>query len=298
MSGSKTGGLPPAAPWALRRAIWSVRSGIVALTRRCRSAVRVGVGPVGDDPPDPHPPPVHVDAADVAQQREQWWVVACLTWGEDHRQRQPGGIDGQVELGRQSAAGASEALPTDGEVLDPLRAASFFRAPAVCRCARTLVEPTPTTNTTSSSSVPGESSLTITCSRIRSHVPSPVHFRSRSCAVLHGPYRCGRSRYGAPVRSLHRIASITCRWLRHRPPGCPLCAGGNGAITAHALSVSSPRPTTHHHLHTIMRKIRRARLIATTAPHRPHRAADQTSPPRPPRPPCLPRLPCLRACLT
>jgi hypothetical protein len=53
-------------------------------------------------------------------------------------------------------------------------------------------------------------------------VPSAVHFRSRSCAVFHGPYRSGRSRHGAPVRSFHRIASISCRWLRHRPPRRPL----------------------------------------------------------------------------
>lgn len=39
--GSKAGGLPPAEPLALRRAIWSVRSGMVALIRRCRNAVRV-----------------------------------------------------------------------------------------------------------------------------------------------------------------------------------------------------------------------------------------------------------------
>ncbi|MFF5095108.1 MULTISPECIES: hypothetical protein [Actinosynnema] len=46
---------------------------------------------------------------------------------------------------------------------------------------------------------------------------------------------------------------MTCRWLRHRPPRRPLCAGGNGTIIAQALSVSSPRPTTRHHQRTVMK---------------------------------------------
>jgi hypothetical protein len=32
-------------------------------------------------------------------------------------------------------------------------------------------------------------------------VPCAAHFRSRSWAVFHGPYRSGRARHGAPVRS-------------------------------------------------------------------------------------------------
>ncbi|ATE55542.1 hypothetical protein CNX65_21490 [Actinosynnema pretiosum] len=39
-SGSKAGGLPPTEPWALRRAIRSTRSGMAALIRRHRNAVR------------------------------------------------------------------------------------------------------------------------------------------------------------------------------------------------------------------------------------------------------------------
>lgn len=61
------------------------------------------------------------------------------------------------------------------------------------------------------STSPTASSLTITSSRIRCQVPSLVHNRSRSRAVFHGPYRSGRSRQGAPVRSFRRIALITCR---------------------------------------------------------------------------------------
>jgi len=39
--GSKAGGLPPALPLAFRRAIWSARSGMVALIFRSRNACRV-----------------------------------------------------------------------------------------------------------------------------------------------------------------------------------------------------------------------------------------------------------------
>ena len=53
--------------------------------------------------------------------------------------------------------------------------------------------------------------LTTTCSKRRSQVPSAVHFLSRSWAVFHGPYRSGVSRQGAPVRTCHRIALITWR---------------------------------------------------------------------------------------
>jgi len=53
----------------------------------------VGVGLVCQHPPDPHTLPVDVDVADVVQQREQLRVVPGLARGQDHRQRQAGGID-------------------------------------------------------------------------------------------------------------------------------------------------------------------------------------------------------------
>ncbi len=55
------------------------------------------------------------------------------------------------------------------------------------------------------------SSRTCAAARIFSQVPSAVHRRSRSWQVFHGPYRSGRSRHGAPVRSFHKIPLITCR---------------------------------------------------------------------------------------
>lgn len=61
------------------------------------------------------------------------------------------------------------------------------------------------------STVPIESSLTRTWSKISSQVPSAVQTRSRSCSVFHGPYFSGTSRHGAPVRNRHKIPLITCR---------------------------------------------------------------------------------------
>ena len=104
--------------------------------------------------------------------------------GQDHRHRQAASVDGEVDLAGQSAAGPSEGFAVDGELFDPSGgAAPFFRAPAECWWARTLLESTLTVHST----LPTESSLTITLARMRSQVPSAVQIRSRSCAVFHGP---------------------------------------------------------------------------------------------------------------
>ena len=55
--------------------------------------------------------------------------VRDLSFSDNHSQRPLGFIDGQMQLGRQSSARAAERLR-----------AAFFRAPAECWCARTMVE--------------------------------------------------------------------------------------------------------------------------------------------------------------
>ena len=92
----------------------------------------MGVGLVGQHPPDPHTLPVHVDVVDVVEQGQQLRVVPGLARGEDHRQRQTSRVHGQVDLACQFASKAPEAFALDGEVFDPVRAAPFFRAPAAC----------------------------------------------------------------------------------------------------------------------------------------------------------------------
>jgi hypothetical protein len=45
----------------------------------------------------------------------------------------------------------------------------------------------------------------------RAQVPSSSQRLNRSWQVCQGPYRSGTSRHGAPVRSRHKIPSITSR---------------------------------------------------------------------------------------
>ncbi|MFT7836832.1 hypothetical protein Q5530_11850 [Saccharothrix sp. BKS2] len=96
------------------------------------------------------------------------------------------------------------------ELLEFRELLEFVEAPLddVAELVEIGVESTPTTNATFSPNVPGESSSTITCSGIRSPVPSAVHNRNRSYAVFHGPYRPGTPRHAAPARPFHTTASI------------------------------------------------------------------------------------------
>ncbi|SDD47660.1 hypothetical protein SAMN05216270_104167 [Glycomyces harbinensis] len=55
------------------------------------------------------------------------------------------------------------------------------------------------------------SSVTCAAAKILSQMPSAVHRRGHSCEVFHDPYRSGRSRQGAPVRSFHKNALTTVR---------------------------------------------------------------------------------------
>lgn len=94
----------------------------------------MGVGPVGD-----HPLRSAARAAGTAtshrhlrQQRQQLRIVAGLPGGEQHGDWQAAPVDGQVQLGGQSAAGTPECFAIDGEDLDRGAAAPFFRAPAAC----------------------------------------------------------------------------------------------------------------------------------------------------------------------
>ncbi|GAA3829260.1 hypothetical protein GCM10022380_54820 [Amycolatopsis tucumanensis] len=67
---------------------------------------------------------------DAVEQSQWLWVVAGVAAGEQHPHRQPAAIDGEVDCGAQSSAGASESFPVDRERLDGGGAAPFFRAPA------------------------------------------------------------------------------------------------------------------------------------------------------------------------
>jgi hypothetical protein len=195
----------------------------------------VGVGFVCEDPPDPHSLPVDVDVVNVVEQRQRRGLSPAWPGVRITASGRPAVLTARWSFGGQSSAGASKAFAVDGEGFDPVRTAPF---PGT---GRVLVRP-------HTRGVDADHERDVVLQRpervvfddhvLQDHIPSTVHLRSRSCAVFHGPYRSGRSRQGAPVRCFHRIALITCRWLRHRPPRRPLCAGSNGAILAQALSVS------------------------------------------------------------
>lgn len=100
--------------------------------------------------------------------------------GREHdRERQAAAVDGQVDLGGQSASGAAEGLAR-------LRAARIFqfvpvcgpllRAPAACWWARLIVESTATVHSTR----PTASSRTWTCSSSLAQVPSVSQREKRS----------------------------------------------------------------------------------------------------------------------
>lgn len=147
--------------------------------------------------------------------------IRDLSFGGDHSQRPPGFIDSQMQLGRQSTA----------RTLEPLRAA-FFRAPAECWCARTMVESISTRLISVSSD---------TACATRSHTPLRRHREKRMYTVCHRPNSFGRSRHGQPVRPNHRTASTNQRLSVAVRPGSPSLPGNTDSIRAHTSSLSNVR---------------------------------------------------------
>ena len=140
-------------------------------------------------------------------------------------------VSDQVEFAAKSAARAAQT------VVFWLLGAPFFPAPAAARLARTLL---PSTHHRSQSMHPSESRRICRASSKRSQVPSFRHRLNQSYTVCQGPNRLGRSRHGAPVRTIQRIPStIWRRSLRGRPKGLP--SGNNGAMNSHCSSVSAWR---------------------------------------------------------
>ena len=116
----------------------------------------------------------------------------------------------------------------------------LFRAPAACWCARATVESTETSQVIS----PAASARACNAVTILRQVPSRCQRRNNWYTDCQGPYRSGTSRHGTPVRTRHRIPSISCRrgYVRGRPGFFPL--GSSGSSTAHCSSVRPARPVT------------------------------------------------------
>src|SRR5215212_3265280 len=163
----------------------------------------------------------------VHERREDGRLV-LLTGREQDGQRLagPGGLE--VHLGREAALAAPQRLG--------FRSPPF--APAACWCARITL---PSTKWTLQSTSPAASASCWTAAKIRSQIPARCHRQNRLYTVDHGPYRSGRSRHGAPVRSRHRMPLMIRRWSTFGRPVSGFSGGSNGSSRSHCRSVSSPR---------------------------------------------------------
>jgi hypothetical protein len=154
--------------------------------------------------------------------------LMLLTRSEQDRQRLALPIGLEVHLGREAALAAPQRL----------RLWSPPFAPAACWCAR-ITEPS--TKWTLQSTSPSSSACCWMAAKIRSQIPASRHRQNRLYTVDHGPYRSGKSRHGAPVRSRHRIPSMIRRWSTFGRPRADFSAGRCGFSRSHSWSVSSPR---------------------------------------------------------
>jgi len=170
------------------------------------------------------------EAADgaVVEQRLQHGGLVLLTRCEQDGQRFALALGLEVHLGREAALTAPQRF---GCWSPPF-------APAACWWARiTLLS----INWTSQSTAPAASSSCWTAANTRSQLPATRHRQKRLYTVDHGPYRSGRSRQGAPVRSRQRMPLMICRWSLFVRPVSGFSGGSSGSSRSHSESVSSPR---------------------------------------------------------
>jgi hypothetical protein len=125
-------------------------------------------------------------------------------------------IDERHNLGCQPAPRCA-----DGLILSP----PF--APAPCRWTFTIVP---------SMRAYSKSGSGDNFSKIVSNTPLSAQRRNRLHTVNHLPKSSGRSRQGAPVRTIHNTASRKSRLSSPDRPGSPSLPGSRGAMRCHCLS--------------------------------------------------------------
>ena len=86
-----------------------------------------------------------------------------------------------------------------------------------------------------------KSGSSITTDNKRSHTPLSRQRLNRRCTFKPSPYAGGRSRHGAPVRSIHTTALMNFRLSLATPPQSPGFPGKWGASISQAWSVMSCR---------------------------------------------------------
>ncbi len=112
-------------------------------------------------------------------------------------------VDRRMELGAKAAAAASQRFR--------LGTAVFFRVPAACWCARTMVE----------SRISHSPSGTCRVSNTRCQIPLGAQRLQRFQTLYQLPKRSGRSRQGAPDLAIQRTASTNKRLSWAVTPGSP-----------------------------------------------------------------------------
>ena len=164
------------------------------------------------------------DGALVHERLEDGRFV-LLTRSEQDRQWLALPLGLEVHLGREAALAAPQRLDFRGPPF----------APAACWCARMTL---PSTKWTLQSTSPASSACRWTAAKIRSQIPTSRQRQNRLYTVDHGPYRSGRSRHGAPVRSRHRMPLMIRRWSAFGRPRSG-CSGGSSGRSRSSSSFFS-----------------------------------------------------------
>jgi hypothetical protein len=86
--------------------------------------------------------------------------------------------------------------------------------------------------------------VSASCSRASSskrcfHVPRFCQRAKRVYTDCQGPKRSGKSRHGAPVRTIQSIALTIVRWLFEGGPMAPRSGGSRPEMRSHCSSLSS-----------------------------------------------------------
>ena len=157
----------------------------------------------------------HVRAV-IGQQGGGLWGVTALSGGNEDANRAAEAADGHMDLAAEAAAGAANGLIFK----------SFF-APAGCWWARTMVLSMIRYSKSGSSAM---------AAKMRCHTPLALHRLKRRKTLFQLPNPSGRSRQGAPVRTIQRTASTNSRLSRPELPRVRWSPMMCGAIRAHASS--------------------------------------------------------------
>lgn len=171
---------------------------------------------VGDDSP----------GRNGRHQRGALRYVGLLSAGQDQTQRIAQRVDTGVDLGGQPAPRAA----------DRLIATVFFRAPAECWWARTMVE---SMKSSSRSASPRSASA------IRFHTPYASQRAKRTYTECQLPNSAGKSRQGLPTRAVYSTASTNSRLSAARPPLSVGFPGSRCSIRSHCPSLNIRRPIAH-----------------------------------------------------